>query len=230
MTNTISESKSDSNVLAFLILGTMLLQIILSAGLLMRINQVYRLAMDSPTNVLTREDNNVPNISPGNGPTLGAASAPITIVEFSDYSCSACGQVQETLRQVRTRYDEEVQIGFRHFPRGGAGYPGYNAALAAACAAEQDAFWAMHDMLFENAPAFDRGSLRVYASRLDLDVEAFDICLDSARAEAVVEQDIADGRSYGVAATPTFFINGRQVVGSVSLTTFQREIGAALRE
>jgi len=46
----------------------------------------------------------------------------------------------------------------------------------------------------------------------------------------VVEQDIADGRSYGVAATPTFFINGRQVVGSVSLTTFQREIGAALRE
>lgn len=102
--------------------------------------------------------------------------------------------------------------------------------MAAVCAEEQDAFWAMHDVLFENAPAFDRGSLRVYASRLNLDMEAFEACLDSVKAAAVVEQDLADGRSYGVAATPTFFISGRQVVGSVSLTTFQREIVAALRE
>jgi protein-disulfide isomerase len=83
-------------------------------------------------------------------------------------------------------------------------------------------------MLFENAPAFDRGSLRVYAARLELDVEQFDACLDSAAVQAEVEHDLADGRSYGVAATPTFFVNGRQVVGSVSLVTFQREIEAAL--
>jgi protein-disulfide isomerase len=75
-----------------------------------------------------------------------------------------------------------------------------------------------------------RSSLRLYALRLVLDLQAFDACLGSTKYAAVVEQDIADGRSYGVAATPTFFINGRQVVGSVSLTTFQREIGAALRE
>jgi protein-disulfide isomerase len=101
--------------------------------------------------------------------------------------------------------------------------------LAAICAEEQNAFWAMHDMLFENAPAFDRGSLRVYASHLGLDMEAFEACLDSAKAKAEVEQDLTDGRSYGVAATPTFFVNGRHIVGSVSLTTFQREITAALK-
>jgi protein-disulfide isomerase len=102
--------------------------------------------------------------------------------------------------------------------------------LAAICAEEQNAFWAMHDMLFENAPAFDRGSLRVYASHLGLDLEAFDACLDSAKAAAVVEQDLADGRSYGVVATPTSFISGRQVVGSASFTVFQREIVTALRK
>ncbi len=103
-------------------------------------------------------------------------------------------------------------------------------ALAAVCADEQGAFWDMHDMLFKNTPAFDRGSLRVCASRLELDLEAFNACLDSEKSKAVVEQDLADGRSYGVAATPTFFVNGRQVVGSVSVATFQREIEAVLEE
>ena len=230
MTNTYRQSEQGGTLLTLLVLGTLLLQVILSGGLLIRVNQVYQLAMESPTNVLRGEDNYIPNVRPGNSPVLGSITAPVTIVAFSDFSCGACGQVQETLRQVREKYGEEVQIAFRQFPRGGAGYPGYNAALAAVCAEEQDAFWAMHDLLFENAPAFDRGSLRSYASRLDLDLEAFDTCLDSAKAEAVVEQDIADGRSYGVAATPTFFINGRQVVGSVSLATFQREIEAAVED
>jgi protein-disulfide isomerase len=87
----------------------------------------------------------------------------------------------------------------------------------------------MHDLLFENAPAFDRGSLRVYASRLGLDLDALNTCLDSAKARTVVEQDVADGHSYGVVATPTFFINGQRVVGSVSMTTLKREIEAALK-
>jgi protein-disulfide isomerase len=65
---------------------------------------------------------------------------------------------------------------------------------------------------------------------LELDLEAFNACLDSEKSKAVVEQDLADGRSYGVAATPTFFVNGRQVVGSVSVATFQREIEAVLEE
>jgi len=230
MINANAKSEQGSTLLTLLVLGVLLLQVLLSAGLLVRINQVYQLAMESPTNVQRAGDTFVSNVDPGNGPLLGPSTAPVTIVVFSDFSCGACGQVQETLRQVREKYNQEVQIAFRHFPRGGAGYPGYNAALAAACAGEQDGFWAMHDVLFENAPAFDRGSLRVYASRLGLDVEALETCLGSAKAAAVVEQDIADGRSYGVAATPTFFINHRQIVGSVSFTAFQREIEAALRE
>lgn len=78
--------------------------------------------------------------------------------------------------------------------------------------------------------AFDRGSLRVYAAQLALDRAMFETCLDSAAAAMRIEQDLADGRSYGVAATPTFFVNGRHVVGSVALTTFQREIEAALTD
>jgi protein-disulfide isomerase len=98
------------------------------------------------------------------------------------------------------------------------------------CAAEQGALWEMHALLFAHAPAFDRGSLRVYAAQLALDRATFETCFDSAAAAMRIEQDLADGRSYGVAATPTFFVNGRQVVGSVALSTFQREIEAALKE
>lgn len=225
---TTSPSERGSNLLTLMVLGILLLQVILSAGLLWRINQVYQLAMDSPANVLRAESSVVPDVSADDDPALGPETAPVTIVEFSDFSCGACKAVQPTLAEIREQYGDAVRIVFRDFPRGGEGYPGYNAALAAGCAAAQDAYWPMREMLFENAPVFDRGSLRVYAARLELDVERFDTCFDSAAVQAEVEGDLADGRSYGVAATPTFFVNGRQVVGSVSLVTFEREIEAAL--
>ena len=227
---TTSQSERGNNVLTLLVLGILLLQVILSAGLLWRINQVYQLALDSPSNVLRAESSDVVNVSADDDPALGPETAPVTIVAFSDFSCGACKAVQSTLAEVREKYGDRVRIVFRDFPRGGAGYPGYNAALAAGCAEAQGAYWGMRDMLFENAPAFDRGSLRVYAARLELDVEQFAACLDSPAVQAEVEHDLVDGRSYGVVATPTFFVNGRRVVGSVSLITFEREIERALKE
>lgn len=73
MANTTEQSNKDSNLLTYLVLGVLLLQVALSTGLLLRINQVYRLAMESPTNVLRAEDTYVPNVSPGDGPALGLA-------------------------------------------------------------------------------------------------------------------------------------------------------------
>jgi protein-disulfide isomerase len=132
---TTSQSERGSNTLTLLVLGILLLQVILSAGLLWRINQVYQLAMESPANVLRAESSAVVNVSADDDPALGPAAAAVTIVEFSDFSCGACKAVQPTLAEIREKYGDRVRIVFRDFPRGGEGYPGYNAALAAGCAA-----------------------------------------------------------------------------------------------
>ncbi|MBN2002443.1 MAG: DsbA family protein [Anaerolineae bacterium] len=227
---TTSQSEKSSNLLTYMVLGALVLQVALSAGILLRVNQVYQLAMASPANVLQAAEESTIQVSADDDPTIGPESAPVTIVAFSDFSCGACSQVQPTLKEIQDQYGDQVRIVFRDFPRGGEGYPGFNAALAAECAKEQEAFWEMHDKLFENAPAFDNGSLRVYATQLGLDAERFDACLESAEAQAEVEHDLSDGRSYGVAATPTFFVNGKQVVGSVAFLVFQREIEAALKK
>ncbi|HEV7733815.1 MAG TPA: thioredoxin domain-containing protein [Candidatus Binatia bacterium] len=154
----------------------------------------------------------------------GAATAPVTIVEFSDFQCPACQHAFGDLRTlVRSRSD--VRLVFRHFPLDAACnaqmqqsmHP--NACLAAAaseCAALQGKFWEYHDVLFENQRALDRDSLFRYARDLGLEIGAFRTCLDDPATMDRVRADIESGNRMGVDSTPTIFINGRRVDGALS--------------
>ena len=102
------------------------------------------------------------------------------------------------------------------------------AAMAARCAAERGQFWTYHDLLFAAAPAFSRADLLTYAARLDLREEAFAACLDSGRLRDAVRADMQEGRSLGVTGTPTFFINGRRLVGAQPLPAFREAVEDAL--
>lgn len=218
--------------LTLLILAILVLQVILSAGLLLRVNQIYRWTLESEaaTSAHVTDTSLTEGVSPDDDPFIGPADAPVTIVEFSDFACGHCRETQETLARIRDAYGDQVRVVFRDFPLEGVGSASFTAALAAECADDQGAFWAMHDLLFENQPVFDRGSLRSYATGLGLDMEQFDNCLESEEHQAEVMHDVEDGRSYGVAATPTFFVNGRRLVGTVSFSIFQRAIGETLQE
>jgi protein-disulfide isomerase len=106
-------------------------------------------------------------------------------------------------------------------------------AEASECAAEQDAFWAYHDLLFErhggeNRGAFNKDNLKGFAAELGLDIEAFNTCLDSGKYASLVQTETASIQSLGVRGTPAFLINGQPLVGAQPFEAFQQVIEAEL--
>lgn len=164
-------------------------------------------------------------------PYRGRADAPVTVVEFTDYQCPFCARhFRETYGPLLSRYGDTVRYVVRNFPIAALHPQAQQAAEAAECAAEQGGFWRYHDLLFERAPALDLESLRAYAAEAGLDGRPFADCLESGRKAQIVAKDLADGVAYGVTATPTFFINGRRVIGAATLAEFEAQISAALRQ
>ena len=160
---------------------------------------------------------------PLGGAQRGPSTAKVTIVEFSDFQCPFCGRVIPTLEQLLRDYPNDVRILFRHNP-----LPFHNnAALAAeaSVAAEmQGKFWEMHDKLFAEQNDLDRPALERHAVQLGLDLRAFRAALDTHAGKARVDEDLAVGRQLGVRGTPTFFIDGRPVMGAQPLPAFRQII------
>ena len=104
----------------------------------------------------------------------------------------------------------------------------HEAGEAAECARDQGKFWEYHDLLFQNQRGLDLESLKLYADNIGLDADVFSTCLDSDAKAQLVLDDVQTGQSYGVRATPTFFINGRILVGALPFSSFQTLIDAEL--
>jgi protein-disulfide isomerase len=166
-------------------------------------------------------------IEVGDDPSKGPATAPVTIVEFSDFQCPYCSRVVPTLKKLEERYKDKIRIVFRDLPLTiHAQAP--KAAEAATCAHEQGKFWAMHDKLFENQATLDVENLKKKATELGLDMAAFNQCLDSGKHTAEWQKDAKDAEKYGVSSTPAFFINGRSLVGAVPEDQFVQVIDEEL--
>ena len=162
----------------------------------------------------------------------GDVNAPVTIVEFSDYECPFCGKFYaETYSLIVENYIDTgiVKLAFRDFPL--SFHPqAEGAAIAAECAGEQDAYFAMHDLLFENQAALSEELYLALAEDLALDVDEFTTCLADPAIAAEVAADQADGTAYGVSGTPGFFINGELISGAQPYEVFVAAIDRALAE
>jgi protein-disulfide isomerase len=122
-----------------------------------------------------------------------------------------------------------VRLVFKDFPLDF--HPGARpAAVAARCAGLAGRYWEYHDLLFVAQPAFAREDLLRYADRIGIERIAFTECLDGGRFHDAVEQDMSEGRALGVTGTPTFFINGRRLVGAQPVEAFREAVRAALAE
>ncbi|PIN75476.1 disulfide bond formation protein DsbA [Candidatus Woesearchaeota archaeon CG10_big_fil_rev_8_21_14_0_10_37_12] len=170
------------------------------------------------------------DVSVDDDPVKGAESAPIIMIEFSDFECPFCGRFYtETLPQIQENYIDtgKVKLVFRDFPL--PFHPNaQKASEAAECADEQSKFWEMHDVLFEHQTALSSANLKQYAADLGLDTDQFNDCLDSGKFADEVKKDNTDGQIVGVSGTPTFFINGIQITGAQPYAAFEQVIEAEL--
>ncbi len=174
----------------------------------------------------------VVKVSAGSNVLLGNANASVTIIEFSDFECPYCGKFfTDSLPLITKNYIDtgKVKLYYRDFPLSFHA-DAEKAAEAAECAGEQNKFWQMHDKLFENQNALSVDNLKQYAKDIGLDSAAFNSCLDSGKTAPEVQKDLADGQSYGVSGTPTFFINGVEVVGAQPYSAFEQVINQALSQ
>jgi protein-disulfide isomerase len=156
-------------------------------------------------------------------PAKGPASAPVQIIEFSDFECPFCLRANPTIVQVLSAYGDRVRLVYRHYPL--PNHPNARpAAEASACAQEQGRFWDYHDRLFANQSRLTTADLKQHAAELGLDAGPFNACVDSRKYQKDVDADIEAANAAGVKGTPAFFINGRPLSGAQPLENFRRII------
>ncbi len=162
-------------------------------------------------------------------PGIGPETAPISIVEFSDFQCPYCQRSVSILKELRRIYGDKIRVVYRDYP--GPNHPfAAPAAEAAQCAGEHGKFWEYHDALFERQTAGKGWDFLALATELGLQEKAFDSCLKSGRFREEVTKDLQDGLKLGITSTPTFFINGRPLVGAQPLAAFQSIIDNLLSQ
>lgn len=188
-------------------------------------------ANESSSQALLISDHPLPANSEPNGRAWGPADAPITVIEYADYECESCGYFAKNFEQVFSETfapTGKVRFEIRNAPFHGEG--ARNAAEAAYCAAEQDAFWPYHNSLFANQPqqegtgpqVFSKLRLTALAAQLGLNADSFGQCLSSGKYTAQVENDYNTAIQNNVNGTPTFVVNGQAYTGPKSTAEFRQ--------
>jgi protein-disulfide isomerase len=156
----------------------------------------------------------------------GPIDAPVTIVEYGDFECPYCGQAEPVVRELLRDFGD-VRYVWRHLPLNDVHPNAQLAAEAAEAAADQGAFWEMHDLLLTHQDALRLSDLVGYARELRLDVDRFTDALRRRAGEARVADNVDGADLSGVRGTPTFFINGRRHYGAYDITSLSSAVRAA---
>lgn len=147
----------------------------------------------------------------------GPSDAPIALLEYGDYECPFCGEVQPIVKEIQSQLGDDLCFAFRHFPLTNVHSHAEHAAEAAEAAGKQRSFWPMHETLFANQHALDDESLAEYAAALGLDEERLIEEVISGAYARRVREDFKMGVRAGVNGTPCFFINGQRYDGARGL-------------
>lgn len=147
---------------------------------------------------------------------IGSKSPKVTIIEYADYQCPGCSAAAPKAKALAEKYKDHVRLIFRNFPIASS-HPNARAAAAAAEAAGlQGKFWEMNELLYVNQDAWKNANIterdnifKSYAEQLKLNIDQYKTDIASNRVKNKIDFDMALGRKHGVAATPTFYINGK---------------------
>jgi protein-disulfide isomerase len=156
----------------------------------------------------------------GSAPKKGPDSAPVKIVEWSDFQCPFCRRANPTLAQIEQEYGDKVQLVFKHMPLS-MHSKAPDAHKAAAAAGLQGKFWEMHDLIFSDQRAMSPEKYEEYAKQIGLDIDKFNQDRNSPQVEAILAADVAQASKLGITGTPAFFVNGRYLSGAQPFASFK---------
>jgi Na+/H+ antiporter NhaA len=165
-------------------------------------------------------------VDPERDHVRGPVDAPVTVLEYGDFECPYCGQAEPVVRELLREHGDVAYV-WRHLPLNDVHPNAQLAAEAAEAAAEQDAFWEMHDLLLEHQDALHFGDLLRYAEQLGLDVDRFEEELRTRAGAGRIAQDVDSADLSAVSGTPTFFINGLRHYGAYDIATLSAAVKAA---
>jgi protein-disulfide isomerase len=173
------------------------------------------------------QDDTRATIPLGHAPMVGSGNASVVVVEFSDFECLYCGTfAREQFPLVKRRYIDtgDVEFAYLPFPLVQSHPDAMAAAQAGLCADMQGKFWEYHDMLYAHQDALRPDNLTQYAGALGLNLSAFSECVSFGLTQPDIAQYALIAKNAGVTGTPTFFFNGRRVVGMLSADEFGKEV------
>lgn len=167
----------------------------------------------------------------------------VTLVEYGDYQCPYCGEYYSTLKQVQAEYNQQIFFQFRNFPLVSIHQNAFAGARAAEAAALQGKFWQMHDLLYDQNQIYYNSNQTIkgwvgasdpttvfnqYAQQLGLNVAQFKNDYGSTKVNDLINADMNKGNSLNINATPTFFLDGKQVSVNNSVSSFESIINAEI--
>lgn len=165
------------------------------------------------------------------GNVIGSTDAEFHIVEFSNFMCPFCKEVQPVLDDILKMSDGRIAIIYRHLVSEAVQPDAFMAALAAECAAAQDSFESMHQVLFENQRELGEISWTLLGQMAGIsNANAFEECLNQELFRDKIEDDIAAARKIGVNGTPTFILNEWSYGGARSVQQLQQSALSLLQD
>ena len=165
----------------------------------------------------------------------GPENAVVTLMEYGDFQCPTCGSFHPVVAQLMDRFPDQLQLEFHHYPLVSVHPNALAAAIATEAAAEQDAFWEMHDLVFELQTQWSSHPnpeevFVLYAERLGLNRDLFEAAYQSGGAEARVRADLERSEALGLPCTPTFFVNGQMIPLPKTFEEFENVIAAVIED
>src|SRR5262245_32963146 len=159
---------------------------------------------------LPEDTGQVFNIDVTNNPVRGPKTAPVRIVEFSDFQCPYCAELQKTLDLVLKAFPKDVQVVYKQYPLNIHQYA-RQAAAASLYAQGQGKFWELHDKMFQGFTQINDEAMRKWVGEVGLNLAEYDKAMQTGRFEPLIQKDITDGAAAKVLGTPTLFVNGKRI-------------------
>jgi len=152
----------------------------------------------------------------------GQGSSGVTLIEYADFQCPACKSFYPVIKELKTKYEKEIFVQYRHYPLEAIHANARASARAAEAAHKQGKFWEMHDALFENQEVWKDASdplsyYKGYAQQIGVsDLAKFESDYKSSEINDIINADLKEGQKLSITATPTFVLDGKAITNNPS--------------